>query len=286
MTITFDEAFEFRDVQRTDEEVTQESTYIINTTVANELADEGEALTYSVNNLPLVLDGLARNSIEAVERINDYVYRVRVGYKSPGPIDEEDEEITEGATDSFDTTGGIEHISYGITRVDAAGKPSSEIGAAINYDGENVNGVDITVPRYGFSKKIKIPDSFVDESLKMAIFQDTGKVNSIEFEGFAAGEVLFLGAQGTKQITFDDIEDEWEITYHFQAQKSRIDILFNQGQSDEFKIDYKKGWDYIWVQYQKKEDQGQQQIVSKAIAAYVVQVYEEVNFQFLGLGFF
>lgn len=285
MSITFDEAFEFRDIQSTETEYTIEATFIIVADTPAELLDEAAARTFIIEFLPLVIDGLARSSIETIERVNDRVYRTRLLYESAGPLDEEDEEIIEGSTDTFDTTGGTEHISYGISRVEAAGNPSAQLGAAINYDGENVNGVDITVPKYGFTKKIKIPDSFVTSAFKQNLFKATGKTNSLSFEFFAENEILFLGAQGSKVTTFDDIEDEWEITYHFQGQVGRFGIKFNEGQTDEFFID-KQGWDYIWVQYENKEDVDQSQIVKKALAAYVIRVYDQIEFQLLGIGSF
>jgi len=59
--------------------------------------------------------------------------------------------------------------------------------------------VDITVPVYSFSETHYNSLAFVTESYKQTLFGLTGKVNNAAFKGFAAGEVLFLGASGSKR---------------------------------------------------------------------------------------
>jgi len=65
--------------------------------------------------------------------------------------------------------------------------------------------------------KQKRPD--VTPAYKTTLFALTGTVNSGAFEGFAAGEVLFLGASGSKRG-----EEDWEITYRFAASPNATDI--------------------------------------------------------------
>lgn len=273
MTISFEEAYTARDIRQDTEQYTIEATFIVTTDTPGEIVDEGTVRTFAINNMPLVLDGIPRQEITAIEFINPDFYRVKLFYRSLEPLDEEDEPISEGPVDSFDTTGGTETVTYGLQRVAAAGKPSAELGAAINYDGQNVNGVEITVPRYTFSTTLKLADSLVTEAFRESIYKSTGTTNVIPFQFFKENEVLFLGAVGTKTVTFDDIEDEWEITFNFQGQRGRENIVFNQGLEDEFTIATKEGWDYIWVQYEDKEDAGQGKVVKKAVAAYVIKVY-------------
>lgn len=281
MTISFGQAEKPQDISQ-EVELSIEVTYIVSTDTPGEIVDEATVRQFAILNLPFIIDGIPRNGITAIERINPDNYTVKVSYLSLEPLDEEDEEIIEGPTDSFDTTGGTELITYGISRVAEGGNASAELGAAINYDGEKVNGVEITTPRYAFTRTIKLPDSMVTNAFKARLHRATGKTNLNPVEFFFPNEVLFQGAVGSKTTTFDDVEDEWEITYHFIGQESKTGIAFNVGLPEEFLMPLKEGWDYIWVQYQDKEDKGQKKIVKKAIAAYIIQVYEQTDFAELG----
>lgn len=283
MTISFDQAYTKRSVLQDPEVYEFEATFIVRTDTPGEIVDEGTVRIFALTDMPLVVDGVPRNAITAIERINDDNYRVKLAYVTTDPQDEEEEAVENGPTDSFNTTGGREHITYGIERVTAAGPAlSSELGAVINYDGDTVNGVDITIPRFGFTKTVKVPASLVTDTFVRTIHDLTGSINDSPFGIFNPKEVLFLGAVGSRTFTNDDIEDEWEITYHFEGQKSRFGIQFNKGLPDAFDIFEKAGWDYIWVQYEDKEDEGQEKIIQKPIAAYVIKVYPSEFFGRLG----
>ena len=65
--------------------------------------------------------------------------------------------------------------------------------------GENVEGVDIAIPVYNFSETHYKSAASVSTSYRLALFRVTGTVNSSSFRGFAAGEVLFLGASGSRR---------------------------------------------------------------------------------------
>lgn len=284
MTITFKESFaDQRSFQQGEDGVEYEITYFVRTDTPGEIVDEATVRTFAITSMPTIVDGVPRSAITDILFINNDNYKVKLLFKSLEPLDEEDEPITTGAIDSFDTTGGTEHISYGISRKSSGGVVSSELGAAINFDGDSVLGVDITIPRYAFSRTIKVVDAYVTDEYKKSLKDLTGSTNLLDFDIFAPNEVLFLGAVGTKQVTNDDIEDEWTITFNYLGQNSRENIKFNDGTNDAFTIVKKEGWDYLWVQYEDKEDMTQKKIVKKAIAAYVIQVYEQQPFSLLTL---
>ena len=89
-----------------------------------------------------------------------------------------------------------------------------DFGGAIGVDNDgNVNGVDITMPVMHFSETHFFKASCVTTTFKKRLAGLTGTINKSAFRGFQAGEVLFLGAAGTRRGT--DSEDEWEITYRF-----------------------------------------------------------------------
>ena len=99
--------------------------------------------------------------------------------------------------------------------MEAYARPGTIAGnfmGAIGVSGDGVDGADITVPVYNFSEVHYKSRSFVDDSYKSTLFELTGTVNSRKFRMFATGEVLFLGASGTKRGG-----DDWELTYRFAA---------------------------------------------------------------------
>jgi hypothetical protein len=77
---------------------------------------------------------------------------------------------------------------------------------------DRVEGTDITVPVFNFTETHYILNELVTPAYKLTLFNLTGKVNGGVFKGFAKGEVLFLGASGSKRGL-----DDWEITYRFAA---------------------------------------------------------------------
>jgi hypothetical protein len=72
-------------------------------------------------------------------------------------------------------------------------------------------GFDIIVPTCNFSETHYIAVASVTKAYKATLVSLTGKVNNAKFRGFAAGEVLFLGASGSQR------GDDWEITFKFSA---------------------------------------------------------------------
>ena len=140
-----------------------------------------------------------------------------------------------------------------------------------------MEGVDITVPVYSFSETHSLDPTVVTEVYKGTIFSLTGKVDSDTFRGFSPGEVLFLGAAGTRRGTGSD--DDWEITYRFAASPNRSNIPVG-----DITVPAKKGWEYLWVRYADTEDPAAHALVKQPVAAYVEKVYDEGDFSLLGIG--
>lgn len=175
---------------------------------------------------------------------------------------------------SFDTGGATTHITQSLTTVNkyAASGTAPNCQGAIGVTGDSVAGTDITVPVYNFTETHYIADATVTGAYKLALFQLTGKVNNSAFKGFAAGEVLFLGASGAKRGT-----DDWEITFRFAASPNVTGLTVGPITGIE-----KLGWDYLWVRYADTEDE--HVLVKQPIAAYVERVYEQGSFASLGIG--
>ncbi|MCK6470887.1 MAG: hypothetical protein L6R28_03995 [Planctomycetes bacterium] len=230
-------------------------------------ADENEVKATVQASIPTLYAGLIFRSFEISERITVDTWRIVARYEAPeAPEQENPEPVT-----TFDSTGGTQHITQSIQTVNSYGPAASTLlGGAIGYDGENVGGVDITVPVWNWSETHFLSDAQLNSA---AYYNLTGKVNSDGFRGYSPGEVLFLGATGQKRG-----DAKWEITFKFAASPNRNGI-----QVGDISGISKNGWDYLWVQYGEDVDSTAKVRIKKPVAVYVEQVYEEGAFSALGI---
>src|SRR5262249_36297567 len=142
---------------------------------------------------------------------------------------------------------------------------------AIGVNNDSVEGTDITIPVYNFKETHYIPVAFITPAYKTILFYLTGKVNVLPFEGFAPGEVLFMGASGSQRG-----QEDWEITFSFAASPNVTGLSIGSISGIN-----KKGWEYLWVRYQDAEDEDT--LVKQPSAAYVEQVYPYGDFSLLGI---
>ena len=229
-----------------------------------------EAKTLLWSTAPTIYDGLIRQTW-GVEYHGPALWVGSVRYGLLPPME------TGQSSFSFDTGGGTQHITQSLFTVASyapSGQTAPDFGGAIGVTHDNVEGVDITVPVFNFSETHYLPSSMVTVEYQDTLFRLTGMVNDAVFRAFYAGEVLFLGACGSKRA-----EDDWEITFRFAASMNRVGMTIGKITG----ID-KKGWEYLWVRYADAEDAGSQSLVKKPIAAYIEQVYEEADFSSLGIG--
>jgi len=176
----------------------------------------------------------------------------------------------------FDTGGGTQHVTQSLStvaRYAPAGQTPPDFKGAIGVTHDSVEGVDVTVPVYHFSETHYKADAEVTSAYKATLFGLTGKVNNAAFKVFAAGEVLFLGASGSKRG-----EEDWEITYRFAASPNATNI-----QVGDITVAAKKGWEYMWVRYADAEDTGAKAIVKRPASAHVEKVYHLADFAGLGI---
>ena len=209
--------------------------------------------------------------IEIDERLNANTFRVKAVYEKPAQTSSGssgsgggNSGSDSGSSFSFETGGGTRHltISKGTSKYPST---APDFGGAIGVDSDGtVHGVDITMPALTFTIN-KVFSSFSTSDIaNLASY--TGKVNSASFQGFAEGEVLFLGASGGKRS-----DGKWEIAYKFSV--SPNESAFSVG---NISVGAKRGWDYAWVRYQ--DEVSGDAVVRKPAAVYVETVYETANF--------
>jgi len=184
---------------------------------------------------------------------------------------------TEQSTFSFDTGGGTQHITQSISTiakypVDTAPDCKGAIGVGQSGDSLVVEGVDIVVPVYNWSETHYLANATVTAAYKQTLFGLTGKVNDDTFKGFAAGEVLFLGASGSQRGA-----EDWEVSFRFAASKNKTGLTIGAITNIA-----KAGWEYLWVRYKNSTDKDMP--VQIPAAVYIEQVYEPADFSGLGIG--
>lgn len=243
--------------------------------VVLDATDEAEVRALALAGIPAGYAGLGLRSITLEERLNATTWKVTALYDA-GERDTPPEDAE--PTTTFDTGGGTQHITQSLRTVGRYGPAASAaLGGAIGFDGQQVTGVDITVPIYHFSETHLLPPAAVTAAYRRSLFALTGAVNDGPFRDFQAGEVLFLGASGSRRGTGP--EDRWEIAFAFAASPNRSDLTVGAITGIA-----KRGWDYLWVQYGDDVDPDAQVLIKRPIAAYVEQVYPFASFAGLGIG--
>jgi len=239
--------------------------------------DEDDAINSVYEVAEETFNGLVLDSVEIDERINETTFKVVVKYKagddsSSGGDDTEIEPVF-----TFDTGGGTQHITQSLLTVGKYPPEAADFGGAIGYDGESVAGVDIVQPVQSFSETHYLKDNKITTAYKKGVSSITGTMNNDAFRGYNPGEVLFLGASGTRRGTSSD--SLWDVTYKFSVSPNRKN--FKVG---DITVTEKYGWDYMWVRYADHVDDAKKTLLKKPVAVYIERVYKIANFGALGIG--
>ena len=218
------------------------------------------------------------DEVEVTERVNKDTWKVKAIWKREDGGEDDDDDEEETSSFAFDTGGGTMHRNQSLKTVSKVPNDAPDFNGAIEVDNEgNVNGVDVTMPVLNFTETHTMAGSRVSTSYRKSVAALTGTVNKASFRGFAAGEVLFLGASGTKRSKKPNAP--WEITFRFAVSPNQSGL-----EVGKLKISSKKGWDYLWVRYADRVSDNKKNVIKEPVAAYVEQVYPEGDFGNLGLG--
>jgi hypothetical protein len=222
---------------------------------------------------PVTVDGISYFlKTKKVSRIAEDKHELRCVYEPATSTPVENDSAY-----SFDTGGGNTHIMNSLETVGRYPSGAADQHNMIGVTGDSVDGVDIQIPTFTFSETHWKGLAFVDAAYKAVVAGLTGQVNNASFKGFAAGEVLFLGASGQRRG-----EHLWEITYRFSAQKNKTGQTIGPITNIA-----KKGWEYLWVRYVEGGKEGSGALactVKKPISVYVERVYESGDFSTLDIG--
>ncbi len=123
---------------------------------------------------------------------------------------------TGGAT--YRTMVAKEQTAYDIL----PGVPSVDFGDFINWNGQTAEGIDIVGPKLTITIRKRMQGGIITLPYIRTVVGLTGKTNDAAYFGFAAGELLFLGADGSMVPGGDT-----ELTFNFSAAPNVASAGFN-----------------------------------------------------------
>jgi hypothetical protein len=224
---------------------------------------------------PMIRAGLWRTKIDATER-GFGLWDIDVTWSV---YDKKEPEAGDFSW-SFDTTGGTKHITQGISHVQSyvpSGKTAVDHKGTIgvNENGD-VEGVDVPDKSFKWTEHRQLLLADYGWTYAGIVDDLTGTINNAAFRGMATGTVLFAGAQGTRSIKDPLILD---LTYHFEYQRSGVSLSVG----DITGIS-KVGWQYLWVEYRKKDGGTANRNATVPVQVNVEEVLPSDDFSLLGIG--
>lgn len=255
---------------------------------------DADAMDALIAAAPTTYDGLPALNYEVEPSDRDGLWNGRVTYgkrrvSPPTVVDPADPTLV-----SFDTGGQQVHVTNSVEKIASytaeAGSSAAapDVGLAVGVTDSGIEGVDVIVPAYTYEITKGFAAATVDGTYRGTLMSLTGKVNSDTFDGMAAGQVLFLGARGSRRGTGAD--DSWEITFRFSVQvnKTNFNLKLWDKETQAFvdtTIPSKKGWEYLWTYSEPclvPFGDGTR-IEIRPTYAYIDQVFETAAFSALGL---
>jgi hypothetical protein len=225
----------------------------------------------------------------SLEYLGDEAWHVEVSYVKEGGADDPQESEPLRRSRAFDTAGGTTHMTQAQGSPPERRYPDSGDDAApdqkgaIGVDGNSVQGVDVVIPALTWTETYSVPSTYVSTPYIKSLSSITGTVNNSSFRGFAAREVLFLGASGNQDWDERKGDGPWTLSFKFVASA-------NAGQGATIPAltigsitgIQKDGHEYLWVRYEDKIDD--ESLVKEPKYVYVNKVYRESSFSALGIG--
>ncbi len=216
-------------------------------------------------------DNLPRQTISIAERLTEDDWKVEVAYADSGNSGDYGSSGDEKAEPSynFEISAGSKKVVYALQHVKSYPSGAAAPQAGIN----NGEGVEIVIPVGRFSETHFMSKNKVSSSYKRKITELVGKINSGSFKGYDKGQVLFMGASGSRTG-----KERWQITFNFAVATKQTGISIGgiSGIS-------KDPWDIIWCEYDEDKNKDGSEIIKKVKAVHTERVYEYGNFGSLGI---
>lgn len=185
---------------------------------------------------------------------------------------------------SFDISGQNQRITQSVAtrgRYKAASAPDRDFKGAINVQSDGrVEGVDIVIPFTTLTLDYVADPDAITEAYFTLLCRTVGKQNSTPYKGFAAGELLLTRVSGRKRNA-----ECWDLSFGLAVSENQDENsdpgIIIPGINGDQKLT-KDGWDYLWVYYDRGNDEGGR-TPAKPLYAIIEQVYREADYAVLDL---
>lgn len=172
---------------------------------------------------------------------------------------------------SFDISTDTTKITQSLATLGkyptSGGSAAPDLKGAINWNGEEAEGVDIILPKCTLSYKVIVAAEDMTDEFQRNLSYAVGTTNNGTWKGYAAGELLVTGISGRYRYK----EFDWELAFTIAVSKNKSGLTVG-GISG---ID-KPGWAYLWVKYKKSVSGANKITVPEHV--YVERVYDESDF--------
>lgn len=150
-----------------------------------------------------------------------------------------------------------------------------DIKGALGFDGKKASGIEQVIPGLKLTVTAEYDATRITANRIKEWSRVTGKINSDAFLGFAAGELLNLGAKGS--LTIDSYSltamGKCAVSFVFMASEN----ITTSQKIGEIDVPRKDGWQHVDVVNAPYDDGGV--MVSKPLYVYVSDVYESTSFR-------
>lgn len=246
-----------------------------------------EALVKATAPINVVTDAgliLVRKNVEWSTAESDDIWSasVKYGKRDPARDSAKNPPKTGDFRISFDTGGGTAKLYQSIKTVkryvsDSEAAPT-DFKQCINVTKDGVEGCDVIVPIFKFNVTHYVAAEIVTDEYVGRLFQLTGKTNKKRFRNFDPCEALLAGVSGSLRGNPEDEGADYELTKNFLCSPSITDA-----QVGDIKNIDKKGWHFLWVWYLDEKDESGKFIRKVPKQVNIEQVYQEGDFDQLGL---
>lgn len=262
-------SFQFEETPDSRQETAEPPTYTLVYKAVGE-TDDTIVQSYAYNATPI-----------AVYRPSGVLYRKDIRREPDGwgqylvtvPYGKLDKKSTPtgSASFSFSTRGATINIKAAKAHVASypGGSASHKgaIGVKRSGDGSyDVEGADIIIPALRLTYSFKHPMGVVTENFARTLASVTGRTNSATFRGFAAGELLYAGCDGS-----DGTDAEATIDYELIASGNEASLTIG-----EITGIVKEGHHIAWIEFEDDVDSGSPIHAPKVV--HVERVYDSFDF--------
>lgn len=167
----------------------------------------------------------------------------------------------------WDVTGNTTRITHGYAHRKYGANSEDYSGGILHKEDGTFEGVDVFTPTSSFAYIFKPLSTFlITDAYIRSVEAIAYTVNAAPWRSRAAGELLFLGCNGS-------IDTAGNKTLNFKFNR-RVNVT-GDTIGDITGID-KLGWEYLWVDYKKAP--GDNKLTAEPMGVYVHQVYRTSNF--------